>query len=128
MLRFNIRYFICAAILFFIEVFIAWFIHDDIVRPYIGDLLVVILIYCFLRAFLTFSVWTIAIATLLFSYAIETLQYFNIVEKLGLQHSKIARVIIGTSFSWTDILAYTCGVALVLLAEKPGLKRIRPYT
>jgi hypothetical protein len=128
MLRFNIRYFICAAILFFIEVFIALFIHDDIARPYIGDLLVVVLIYCFLRAFLNFSVWTIAIATLLFSYVVETVQYFHIVEKLGLQHSKIARVIIGTSFSWTDILAYTCGVALILFAEKPRLKRSRQYT
>src|SRR4051812_45994432 len=124
MLRFNIRYFICAAMLFFIEVFIALFIHDDIIRPYIGDLLVVILIYCFLRAFLNFSVWTIAITSLLLSYTVEILQYFNIVEKLGLQHSTIARVIIGTSFSWTDILAYTGGVILLLLVEKQRLKRI----
>ncbi|MFT5385169.1 MAG: hypothetical protein ACI81W_002574, partial [Saprospiraceae bacterium] len=38
------------AFLFLIEVGIAVFIQDRIIRPYIGDLLVVILIYCFIRS------------------------------------------------------------------------------
>ena len=64
---------------------------------------------------------TIAIATLLFSYFVEVLQYFNIVEKLGLQNSKLARIIIGTNFSWLDMLSYTIGIVLVLLIEKNPL-------
>ena len=118
MLKFRYRYFILAIIIFLIEVFIALFIHDEIIRPHVGDLLVVILIYSFLRSFLNFSAWTIAISTLLFSYMVEILQYFKIVERLGLQNSKFARTIIGTSFSWIDIVAYTIGVAIVLLIEK----------
>ncbi len=58
-----------------------------------------------------------ALVALLFSYAIEALQYFKIVEIVGLEKSKFARVIIGTSFSWVDILAYTLGIVFVLLIE-----------
>ena len=118
MLTFRLKYFILTVILFLTEVYIAIFVHDSFVRPYMGDFLVVILIYCFIRSFLPLSVFTTAILTLLFSYLIETLQYFNIVSKLGLQNSKLARIIIGTSFAWADIIAYTAGIALVLLFEK----------
>lgn len=118
MLKFNYRYFVLTAVLFLIEILIALFIHDEIIRPHIGDLLVVILIYCFLKSFLDIPVLFTAIATLLFSYTIEILQYFNIVEKLGLQNSKPARIIIGTSFSWIDILSYTIGIIIVIVIEK----------
>jgi hypothetical protein len=45
------------------------------------------------------------------------LQYFHVVELLGLGHSKLARVIIGSSFEWMDMLAYTLGIGLVLSIE-----------
>ena len=118
MLKFQYRYFIFAVILFAIEVYIALFVHDEIIRPHIGDLLVVILIYCFLRAFFNLPVLTIAIATLLFSCIIEALQYFNTVQIFGLQNSKLATTVMGTSFSWIDILCYTIGIIIVLLIEK----------
>ncbi len=118
MLTFNYRYFIWAVFLFLIEVGIALFFDDQIIRPYIGDVLVVILIYCFLKAFIINPVWTLAIITLLFAYFIELLQYFKIVKVLGLQKYTLARVVIGTSFSWIDMLCYTIGVAIVLVVEK----------
>ncbi len=116
-LRFNKKYFIIAVPIFFAEIIIALFIHDKIIRPYIGDFLVVILIYYFIKSFLNISVWPLAISVLLFSYAVETSQYFNMVAKLGLQHSKLARIIMGTSFEWIDIIAYTAGIALVVFIE-----------
>jgi hypothetical protein len=118
MLKFQYRYFILAVLLFFIEVFIALFVHDEIIRPHVGDFLVVILIYCFVRAFLNLSVGKIALFVLLFSYTVETLQYFKIIEILGLQRFTVARVVIGTGFSWIDIIAYTFGVGFILLVEK----------
>ena len=123
MLKFQYRYFIFTIILFLAEVFIAVFVHDEIIRPHIGDLLVVILIYYFLRSFLNIAVWKIALFTLLFSYTVETLQYFKIVDLLGLGHSKLARIIIGTSFSWLDILAYTLGIGIVLIIENFATRR-----
>jgi hypothetical protein len=118
MLKFKPLYLFLAVILFAIELLIALFVHDEIIRPHIGDFLVVILIYCFLKAFINTSVRRMAIFVLLFSYAVEILQYFKIVEIVGLQDSKLARIIIGTSFSWLDILSYTLGILCVILLEK----------
>jgi hypothetical protein len=123
LLKFNRFYFILAVILFGIEILIAKFAHDQIIRPYFGDLLVVILIYCFVKSFLNTPVLITALCVLTFSYTIEILQYFNIVEKLGLGNSKIARIVIGTSFEWIDLVAYTLGIGLVILLENSIRKR-----
>jgi hypothetical protein len=117
-LKFQLRYFILAAILFLIEVIIALFVHDRFIRPFVGDVLVVILIYCFIKSFFNLPVIIAATAVLLFSYLIEVLQYFNIVKILGLQNSNLARVVIGTSFEWTDLVAYTLGIGLIILFDK----------
>jgi hypothetical protein len=116
-LTLNKRYFIATVILFFTEVFIALFINDNFIRPYFGDTLVVILIYCFIKSFFTFSVVPTAIGVLLFSYFIETLQYIKIVHKLGWQGNKLASTVIGTAFAWEDIFAYTAGIIMILLLE-----------
>lgn len=118
MLRFNLRYFSAAILLFIIEVLIALYVHDAIIRPYIGDVLVVILIYCFVKSFVNTPIVPTAIAVLLFSYLIETLQYFQYVKLLGLQDSHLANVVMGNYFAWTDMLAYTIGIVVVLIAER----------
>ncbi|MCG2611450.1 DUF2809 domain-containing protein [Flavobacterium sp. SM15] len=100
MLTFNKKYFGLAIFIFFVEVFIALFIDDNFVRPYLGDVLVVILIYCFLKSFLKLSVLPAALMVLMFSFTIEFLQFLNVVERLHLEKSKLARIVIGTSFSW----------------------------
>jgi len=123
MLTFNKNYFGLAILIFVAEVLIAMFVHDNFVRPYMGDVLVVILIYCFLKSFLKLPVLVSAIAVLIFSFTIEFLQYLNIVEKLGLEKFKIARIVIGTSFAWADLLAYAAGIVVVLIAEKYLLKK-----
>ncbi|MFV8328240.1 DUF2809 domain-containing protein [Flavobacterium sp. ZS1P14] len=98
-----------AVLLFFTEIIIALFVHDQFVRPYFGDFLVVILIYCFLKSFLNLSVWVVAFIVLLFSFSVEITQYFNAIGKLGLQNSEIAKAILGNSFAWIDLLAYVMG-------------------
>ena len=123
MITFNKNYFGLATLVFGIEVLIALYVTDTVVRPYLGDVLVVILIYCFLKSFLKLPVLTVALFVLALSFAIEFLQFLNIVEKLGLENSKVARTVIGTSFSWTDLLAYIIGIAIVLLTEKYLLKK-----
>ncbi|MEO6669959.1 MAG: DUF2809 domain-containing protein, partial [Ferruginibacter sp.] len=114
MFKFNKKYFILTLILFFTEVLIALYVHDKIVRPYIGDVLVVILIYSFIRSFLELPALRLAIAVLLFAFLIEFLQYLQIVKLLGLHENKLARIVIGTSFAWNDILAYCGGIMIVL--------------
>lgn len=118
MYRFHKGYFGLTVVLFLIEVLIAMYVHDDFIRPYFGDFLVVILMYCFLRAFTNLGVKPIVLAVLMFSYLIEVLQYLNFVEWTGLGNSEIARTMIGTSFAWKDLVAYTTGCAAILWFEK----------
>jgi hypothetical protein len=99
-------------------VLIALYVHEQIIRPYVGDVLVVILLYCFVKSFLDLPVTVTAVAVLLFSYLIETLQYFNIVKLLGLEQLRLANTIIGNYFTWIDFLAYTLGFLIVLGVEK----------
>jgi hypothetical protein len=118
MLKFNKTYFVLAILLFITEALIALYVRDTIVRPYVGDILVVILIYCFIKSFLEARVMTVAVFVLLFAFGIETLQYINIAGKLKLSESGVARTAIGTSFEWMDILCYIAGILIVLAAEK----------
>lgn len=124
MFAFNRNYFLLTVVLFTVEVGIALYIHDRFIRPYLGDVLVVILIYCFVKSFLNISVYKAAVGVLLFAFGIETLQYFSIVTKLGLEDCKLARVVIGTSFAWEDIWAYVAGILVVIVCEKWFAKRL----
>lgn len=122
-LSFQKNYFILTILLFLIEVLIALFVHDTFIRPYLGDVIVVILIYCFIQSFIKLPVLKVALFVLLFSFTIEFLQYLNIVQKLGLENSKVAQTVIGTSFSWIDLLTYILGIAIVIIVEKYWLKK-----
>ena len=44
-------YLAASIIVFIMELIIALYVHDRIIRPYIGDMLVVVLVYCFVRVF-----------------------------------------------------------------------------
>jgi len=116
-MSFHKNYFILAILLFITEILIALYLNDRIIRPYGGDLLVVILVYCMIKTCLNTPIVPTAIAVLLFAYAVEVLQYFRLIAWLGLQHSRLAYIILGTSFSWTDMLCYTLGIILVIITE-----------
>jgi hypothetical protein len=120
--RFNAGYFAITLLLLGIEICIALFAHDNFIRPYIGDLLVVIFMYAFFRSFLDTPVTATVVGVLLFSFAIEIMQYFELVRLLGLEHSSLARVLLGTSFAWADMVAYTAGALIILLVEKNRLR------
>jgi hypothetical protein len=97
---------------------IALFVQDKIIRPYIGDALVVVLIYCFVKSFFALPYIKTAIAVLVFAFFVEAMQYFHFIDLIGLEYSAAAKIIIGNSFSKLDLVAYSVGVLLVLLVEK----------
>lgn len=66
MFTFSLRYFLLALLFFIIEVLIALYVKDNFVRPYVGDYLVVMLIYCAVRTFIKASPVKTALAVLLF--------------------------------------------------------------
>ena len=115
--RFELKSFIIFCIIFLAEVLIAKFINDSIIRPYVGDILVVILIYYFTKAFIETKSIYIVTSTVLFAYLVEIGQYFHIADILGVEN-KILRIVIGASFSWGDIVCYTIGGIICYLLNK----------
>ena len=111
-------YLLVTICLLFIEIAIALFVKDKIIRPYIGDLLVVILIYAFVKIWISNREKLVAISVFVFACFIELLQYFHIVEVLGLDDNKVATVIIGSKFNTLDIVMYLMGTIVVILTEK----------
>ncbi len=116
--RFDRSSFLIFIIIFFIEVLIAKFVDDAFVRPYGGDILVVILIYYFVKSFVRVKPLYLALAVLLFAYMVEFGQYFKMVEVLRLQEYKVMRIVLGTSFSWIDILCYTIGAIICYFIDR----------
>lgn len=112
-------------ILFITEIVIALYVHDTIIRPYIGDLLVVIWLYCLVRSFVPVSVVKTALFVLLFAYAVEIGQYCHLIDHLGWSGSVLARTVMGVGFSWIDMLAYTGGIAIILLVEQAFARRTK---
>jgi hypothetical protein len=124
-LKFNRRYFVLAMLILAAEICIALFAHDRIIRPYVGDFLVVILMYCFLKSFLGLPVLITALSVLLFSYAVEISQYFKFSEKLGLKRSHLAKIILGSSFEWADLIVYTAAFFTILFIEQRFNRKTR---
>ena len=118
MLKFNQHYFWLTMVIFLAEILIALFVNDRIIRPYGGDFLVVIMLYCLIRSFTLWPVNLTALLVLIFAYGLEVLQYFNYVDMLGLGSFPIARIVLGTTFQWGDMLAYTLGILFVMIVEK----------
>lgn len=96
--------------LFLIEILIARFVNDAFIRPYLGDFLVVILIYSFLMSISSISVLKGLALVLAFAFSIEFLQLVDIVHLLQQQPSRLLTIILGSSFSGWDLLAYSLGI------------------
>jgi len=117
--RFN--YFLIAITLLLIEIAIGLWINDGFIRPYLGDFLVTILIYAFLMFTGIWSWKKTLWITMIICYVVEIAQYFQLVNLLQLEHYKLARVLIGTHFSWIDMLCYTlAGIAIFIIETKRG--------
>lgn len=106
------KYALAAITLFFLEVIIATQLNSyHFTRAYFGDFLVVILLYCAAKAVYNFDPKRLAIGIFAFSAIIEVAQYFGIADVLQL--SGWARVVVGTSFSFHDLLMYAAGCGVV---------------
>ncbi len=114
---FNSVYFTIAALIFITEVLIAMYVKDKIIRPYVGDVLVVIMIYCFIRTYFNASVMKVSMFVLAFAFTIEFFQYARLLNLLGWQHNKLARIVLGTKFEWIDVAAYVVGITIVIVVE-----------
>lgn len=109
----RLCYLFTTVILIFIEVLIALFVHDAFVRPYLGDVLVVIVLYTFVRSFLPEQCPFLPALIFLFAAGVEGLQFIHIVELLGLEEIAFFRVLIGSVFDRKDIVCYAVGCLIL---------------
>lgn len=89
-----------------IEICIGLFVRDNFVRPYVGDMLVTVLLCCFVKAL--FPAIRPAAPVFVFSAMVEGLQWLELTEKLGLEGT-VPGIILGSTFDWKDILCYGLG-------------------
>lgn len=119
-LKFNLKYFLFTIVIFLTEILIATRLKDIfVVRAYLGDVIVVILLYTFIKSFFKIADnEKLILGILIFSCLIEFAQYFTIAEKLGFQPGSIMYIVIGNSFSWIDILCYAVGCFILFFLIK----------
>lgn len=92
---------------------------------WIGDFLYAVMIYFLVRIFLPFKkTYLIAIISLLICYGIEFLQLYQAEWIVELRKTLFGRYVLGQGFLWSDILAYTFGIAVASLIEKIVLNYI----
>ncbi len=114
-------YLISFIILFVIEFAIAYFHFNPFIRGFLGDVLVILLLYSFLKIFIKNNVLKTAISVLVFACVVELLQFFKLAEKINIQ-SEILLTILGSIFDFWDLLAYFLGFVSILLIEKILIK------
>ncbi|RMA56754.1 ribosomal maturation YjgA family protein [Ulvibacter antarcticus] len=115
--QFNFKFAGATIILFLIEVGIATCQTHHIVRSYIGDVLVIILLFTFIRTFFKIASEKLVLWILIFAFVIEFLQLFQLAETFNIQ-SHVFRIIIGSVFDPWDLVAYVIGSIIILVMLK----------
>lgn len=121
--RVRLWYALAFLILLLTEVLIALFVHDSFVRPYIGDVLVVIVIYSFIRIFIPHKIRLLPLYVFIFAAGVEVLQLCNFVDLIGLGDIRFFRVLFGSVFDIKDVICYAAGCALLGAYEVLRLKK-----
>ena len=96
---------------------IAVFIKNGFARDYFGDILVVVLIYCFIKAFIRNDMKLLWLYIFIFAALVEIGQYFRLVDLLGLGDFSIARIVLGAAFDLWDIVCYFTGCIGIWIFE-----------
>lgn len=117
---------VIGVIILAIEIYIAIFIKGGFIRHYIGDVLATAMLYAFGRAIFRVSPINLAIFVFVISLFIEALQYFKILEILGVK-SSILRIIFGGTFDWTDIICYLAGCILAYMFENLSMQKSKTH-
>jgi len=115
-MKINLKYFLISIILFLSEILIAKY-TAGFIRYTFGDYLCVILIYTFMKSFLKLSNLKTASIVLLIAYTVEFLQLTNLQNFYPKDYANTLKLVLGTSFSIGDLIAYTLGIITTLMVE-----------
>lgn len=110
----RLPYIILLVLIIAVEFVIALTQHNNLLRYYGGDVIIVWAVYCLVQSILggKNNRYIVHIGVLIFAFFVEFLQYIHIVELMGLGKIQFFRVLIGTSFAVEDLLSYAIGTAI----------------
>ncbi|WP_223608440.1 DUF2809 domain-containing protein [Chryseobacterium sp. OSA05B] len=122
--KFSLKYLLLTIFIFLVEVLIATKLADIFfVRAYLGDVIVVMLLYTFVKSFVRINNEKLILGIFVFSCLVEFAQYFTVAEKLGFRPGSLMYIVIGNSFSWVDIMCYAAGCLLLYVFVKLNPKK-----
>lgn len=114
----RLIYGLISILLLGIEILIGLF-GQGWVRIYLGDVLVVILLYTIVRTIIPnkkMPWFIIPSAILVFAFIVEFLQLWGFCDRFGITN-ELLRIIIGTGFSTVDLICYLIGIIPCCVAE-----------
>ena len=106
-----------------VEVCIALFVNDAFIRPYVGDMLVTLLLCCLCRVIVPNKVRLLPLYVFIFAACVEVGQYFDLVALLGLADNRILSIALGRTFSWMDIVCYGIGCVVAVWLDRILIKK-----
>ena len=105
------------------EILIGKYVHDAFIRPYVGDVLVVVAVYLLARAIWPKGHPWLALWVFLFAALVECMQGLGWGNLPVIRDSRLLRVMLGSTFDWRDLLCYAVGCGIIALAERFMEKR-----
>ena len=115
----RLPYIILLVLIVAAEVWIALTQHGNWLRNHGGDVIVVWAVYCLVQSVLggRNNHYIVHVGVMIFAFLVEFLQYFHIVDLIGLGDIQFFRVLIGTTFVPGDLLCYAAGTAIACLGS-----------
>lgn len=113
----RLGYLIAAAVLLAVEIWIGMYVCDAFIRPYGGDILVAVLLCCLWRCVFPKGSPRMPVYMFLFCAAVEAVQLLELPRRLGIEGTVLG-ILMGSSFSWLDLLCYGAGCVLFAVAER----------
>ncbi|TGK36005.1 DUF2809 domain-containing protein [Leptospira gomenensis] len=113
---------------FFVSICIAivTFFHSvPFVRGFMGDMIVVMLMYSFCKSVFDFPPLSLAFAVLTVSFSVEIAQYLRSIGIVRWNETEISRLTVGAVFDPWDLIAYLFGVTAIYSLDRSILKRIQ---
>jgi Protein of unknown function (DUF2809) len=123
-IKYRCLYLLVAIIILLTEILIAVYVHDSLIRPYGGDILAVVLVYCSIRVFILRSLFIPAVLSFGCACVIEILQAFHLTAVPWIASNKILAIVLGSTFDYNDILSYGAGALSAFIIDTAIRKKV----
>lgn len=104
------------------ELVIGFWVRDRFVRPYLGDVLVAVMLCCLWRFAFPKGSGRMPFGMFLFCAGVEFFQLLRLPDRWGITDTLLG-VVLGSTFDWKDIFCYGIGCGLFWIWERSFLEK-----